>query len=481
MKRRQFLSQSACAALSGSALLNMLFHLRTVGSAIAASGAPIPDYKGLVCVFLKGGNDTNNVLIPTAAGDFAAYQAARGTLALGTAPASLNTAAYTTRTGDPRTFGFHPNLAGLKSLYDAGDLALIANAGSLVQPTTKATYGTVSLPPQLFSHSDQQVQWQSSVPDQVFSTGWGGRMADLMAAANTGLGAQISISITLAGANSFQVGVATSQYAVSTAGSVPFSGYGTSYANALNADGTYKATNQGERLKAFHSIMNLGRTNLFQGAHAGVINRAYDADRLLTAALSGITLSTTFPTTTLGSQLAMIAKLIRARENLSQRRQIFFCALDGFDTHDSQTTAHGPLLTELNDAIAAFQAEMNAASVAEKVTLFTASDFARTYTANKSDTTAGSDHAWGGHALVAGGAVNGANIYGRVADLTIGGNDDVPTSGGASRGRWIPTTSVDEYGATIAKWFGVTGAEMGTIFPNLGRFATPDLGFLQAV
>ena len=242
MNRRQFLSQSTCAALSSSAIFNTLFHLSAIGRAWAAAGDPITDYKGLVCVFLKGGNDSNNLLIPTAGANAAPYLQWRGALAV---PANTALAIDAPLTAQPsgNIYGFHPRFgdvtglanSGIRKLWNDQKLAVAANVGSLLYPTTKAQYqaGAVPLPPQLFSHSDQQVQWQHSVPDKPTATGWGGRMADLMAAANTALGAQISISMTLAGANSYQVGVATSAYAVGTNGSIPFTGYGDNYINAL--------------------------------------------------------------------------------------------------------------------------------------------------------------------------------------------------------------------------------------------------------
>lgn len=474
--RRAFMKQSLCGWIASSAAMSTLFHLKGIGSAIAANCGAIPDYKSLVCVFMRGGNDTHNWLTPVSGPNRTHYDAARGALAL---PAAgllpLAPATY----ADGSAYGLNPVLADLKPLFDNGRFAMVANVGTLVVPTTKTAYGAnaVPLPSQLFSHSDQQVQWQSSLPDQVFTTGWGGRLADLLVAANTALGAQISISITLAGLNNYQVGVATAPYAVSTAGSIPLSGYGTAYTNALNSDGSYTMNNPGSRLRAFRNLMAMGNTNLMQGAYASVVNRAYDADQLLTAALTGITIATPFPSSNLGGQLAMVAKLIAARERLCQKRQIFFVVLDGFDTHDNQTGTHNTLLANLNDSLSAFYAATVELGVENAVTTFGASDFSRTLTPNKSDpTTAGTDHAWGTHMFVMGGAVRGGDLYGRVPSLQVNGPDDVNTANG--RGRFIPTTSVDEYAATLAKWFGVTGTDLHTVFPNLSRFPQPDLGFM---
>ncbi len=476
ISRRRFLKQSACTLLTSSAVMNTLFHLKGIGSALAANCGPIPDYKSLVCVFMRGGNDTHNWLAPVSGANRTHYDDGRGVLALPSAGLlSLAPLTYS----DGSTYGLNPVLSSLKPLFDSGALAMVANVGTLVVPTTKTLYTAngVPLPAQLFSHSDQQIQWQSSLPDQSFTTGWGGRMADLLVAANNDLGAQISISMTLAGLNNYQVGVATAPYAVSTAGSIPLSGYGTAYANALNGDGSYKTNNQGARLRAFRDLMAMGNPNLMQGAYASVVNRAYDADQLLTAALTGITVATAFPPSLLGGQLGMVAKLIAAREHLCQKRQIFFVVLDGFDTHDNQAATHDALLADLNSSLAAFYTATVELGVQNQVTTFGASDFSRTLTPNKSDpTTAGSDHAWGTHMFVMGGAVKGGDIYGQVPSLQVNGPDDVNTTSG--RGRYIPTTSVDEYAATLAKWFGVTGPDLATVFPNLSRFPNPDLGFM---
>ena len=492
INRRSFLSRSLTTALSTSAVANTLFHLRGIGSALAAGGGDTTGYKGMVCLFLKGGNDSNNTIVPVSGANRAAYDAGRGVLAVSAASLSGTTIAPATY-NDGSTYAFHHKLPKLKQLFAGGDCAVVANVGTLVAPMTKADYQnrSVAVPPQLFSHSDQQVQWQSSVPDKPFTTGWGGRLGDLLSSWNENLGAQISISMTLAGANAFQVGNSSVQYAVTTGGSVSYYGYGTNYTNAfqpastqadkLNPDASdYSTTVEGRRMRAFQTIMNAGRTNLLESAYAGTQKRAYEKDILLSGALAGVTLTTVFPATGTGQQLQMIAKLIAARNTLCQKRQIFYAELNGFDTHDNQTSAGAggqePLLTELDDAVKAFYDAMVELGVQNEVTLFTSSDFSRTLTPNKTDATAGSDHAWGGHALVIGGAVNGNNIYGQMASLTLGGSSDVDT--GNSRGRYIPTTSVDEYAATLAKWFGVGSTEMATVFPNLSRFAHPDLGFM---
>ena len=488
MNRRHFLSRT----IATSAVANTLFHLRGIGSAIAAGGSSITGYKGLVCLFLKGGNDANNTIIPVTGANRTAYDAARGILSI--TPATLASTGITPATySDGNTYAFHHKLPKLRQLFNTGDCAVVANVGTLVAPMSKTDYTnhTVAAPPQLFSHSDQQVQWQSSVPDKPFTNGWGGRLADLLNVWNTDLGAQISISMTLAGANSFQVGSSTVQYAITTSGSVSYHGYGTNYASAfkvgatqadkLNPDPTdYSTTAEGKRMQAFQTIMNAGRTNLLQSSYADTQKRAYEKDILLASAISGVTLTTVFPTTSTGQQLQMIAKLIAARNTLCQKRQIFYAELSSFDTHDNQASTgaggHEVLLTEMDDAVKAFYDAMVELGLQNEVTLFTSSDFSRTLTPNKTDTTGGSDHAWGGQALVIGGAVAGNNIYGTMANLTVGGPSDVDTTN--ARGRYIPTSSVDEYAATLARWFGLGDSELDLVFPNLNRFPNRNLGFM---
>ena len=449
----------------------------------------------MVCLFLKGGNDSNNTIIPVTGANRTAYDAGRGSFLAVTAASLAGTTIAPVTYNDGSTYAFHHKLPKLKQLFTAGDCAVVANVGTLVAPMTKTDYQnrSVAVPPQLFSHSDQQVQWQSSVPDKPFSTGWGGRLGDLLQSWNEDLGAQISISMTLAGANSYQVGNSSVQYAVTTGGSVSYYGYGnpTGYASAFQAGATqadmlnpdpsdYSTSAQGRRMRAFQEIMNAGRTNLLQSAYAATQKRSYEKDILLSSALGGVTLTTVFPNTGTGQQMAMIAKLIAARNTLCQKRQIFYAELNGFDTHDNQANVNAggqePLLTELDDAVKAFHDAMIELGVQNEVCLFTSSDFSRTLTPNKADNTAGSDHAWGGQALVIGGAVNGNNIYGTMPNLTVGGPSDVDTSN--ARGRYIPTTSVDEFAGTLAKWFGVGSSELATVFPNLSRFPTPDLGFM---
>jgi len=445
--RRTFIRQAACAALTTTGILNTIFDLRRL------SAAPLDtsdDYKALVCLFLFGGNDANNVIVPHDANGYASYAAARGVLAI--PQASL--LPLTLQNGDGRDFGFHPNLAELQALFNQGKLGLVSNVGTLVAPVTRAQYlaGGAAVPPQLFSHADQSVQWQTSVPDVISKTGWGGRLADMLQSLNAG--SKISLNISIAGTNTFEVGNTVLPYSISPNGSVGLAGF----------DGS---ANANVRLQAFKDLLALPHNNLFEQAYSDTVSRSIAANDLLTSALIGIpAFQTVFPATSLGQQLNMIAKLIAARTNLSMKRQIFFCSVGGYDTHGDQLTGQANLLTELSQGLNAFYNATVELGVASQVTTFTASDFGRTYPTNGS----GSDHGWGSHQFVLGGAVQGGRLFGTFPTLAVNGPDDT------GQGRWIPTTSVDEFSATLATWFGVSASDLPTVLPNIGRFAHPNIG-----
>jgi uncharacterized protein (DUF1501 family) len=445
--RRTFIRQAACAALTTSGILNTIFDLRRLSAATIPNGS---DYRALVCLFLYGGNDANNVIIPHDANGYASYAAARGILAI--PQASL--LPLTLQNGDGRDFSFHPSLPELQGLFNQGHLGIVANVGTLVAPITRAQYlsGGAAVPPQLFSHADQSVQWQTSVPDHPGRTGWGGRMADVLHSLNGN--SQISLSISIAGTNTFEVGNVVLPYSVSSDGSIGLAGF----------DGS---ANANIRLQAFRDLLALPHNNLFEKAYSDTVTRAITANDLLTSALAGLPpLQTVFPATALAQQLNMVAKLIEARTNLGMRRQIFFCSVGGYDTHGDQLTGQANLLSELSQALNAFYSATIELGVAQDVTAFTASDFGRTFPTNGS----GSDHGWGSHQFVLGGAVQGGRLFGTFPTLAVNGPDDT------GQGRWIPTTSVDEFSATLATWFGVSNSDLSIVLPNIGRFAHPNLG-----
>jgi uncharacterized protein (DUF1501 family) len=476
--RRQFLG-SCCSAITGTAMLSTLAQLRVIGAAAKPDAAYSPstsnadtDYRALVCLFLLGGNDANNIIIPYDNNGYAAYAASRTALAL----TRDKVLPVTTRTTDGRSWALHPAFGmdqtgaadrGLKDLFDTGQMALLANAGTLLYPTSKQQYSarSVPLPPQLFSHNDQQVEWQSSLADRPFTSGWGGRLADLTNAFNQNN--SISMSISLAGQNSFQVARNVNQITVSSSGAILLSGASSNMTTAA-----------GVRTSAMNDILGTPNDHLFETAFAGVTQNAIGDSALLSTVLSGNpSFSTAFPTTSLGAQLRVIARLIAAAPQLGLKRQIFFARVGGYDLHDNQVDlantsigSHANLLADVSRSLRSFYDATVELGVANQVTSFTVSDFGRTYNTNGR----GSDHGWGSHHLIVGGSVRGGDLYGKMPDLTINGPDDT------GRGRWIPTTSVDEYSARLALWFGVSPTDLPTVLPNISRFnhTRPEMAFL---
>lgn len=480
LSRRKFVG-ACCAAVGATGMLSALAQLRLIGAvanpenssgATPTATALQSDFKALVCLFLAGGNDANNLIVPTDSATYAAYAAGRGALALPQA-ALLPIAP---RTSDGRTWGLHPALGtnpdgsangGIKALFDQGKMAVLANVGTLAYPLTQALYNSRPdlRPLQLFSHDDQQVEWQSSIADKPFTTGWGGRLADLTNAFNAN--SRISMAITLNGQNSFQVGRTVSQYAVGTKGAISLTG------SSSNAK-----TTPGIRTAALNDALAAQNVNLFETAFGGLTANALSNSALLASTLSGASPFASYFTglnSNLSQQLHMIARLVNAQGQLGLKRQIFFARIGGWDLHDSQVNlgntvngAHANLLRDVSQSITAFYNALNSIGAQDQVTTFTASDFGRTYNTNGD----GSDHGWGSHHFVVGGAVKGGDIYGRMPTFAINGPDDT------GRGRWIPTTSVDEYSGTLARWFGVSATDLPVVLPNVTRFANPDLGFM---
>lgn len=473
--RRQFIRQAACAALGTAALTSAIRDLRFMNAAVAQSN--IADYKALVCIFLQGGNDSNNLILPTIQSEYNNYAAIR-TPVLAIPQSSI--LPISSLTSDGHEYGLHPSCPELQTLFGEGKLALLFNTGTLVYPITRAQYqsGALSKPPQLFSHADQVTQWQTSIPDRAPLTGWGGRCADLLAAVQPG--APISLSVTLAGSNTFEIGNNVAQYSVSTSGAIALSGL------------------SGARLQALTNVLGLPNQNLQEQAYSGVALHSINSGAILNNAIAATGAANywtvPFPTTitppaggnaftsSLSPQLKMIARLIEAGHRstasggFGMKRQIFFCGVGGYDLHTNQTPgpgnttvgSHANLLAELSQTMLAFQRAMEQLGLPGNVTAFTASDFGRTFPSNGQ----GSDHGWGSHHLILGGAVKGQRTYGTFPTLAINGPDDTST------GRWIPTTSIDQYFATLASWFGVDNSNLATVFPNLGRFSTGNLGFV---
>ncbi|HKP73412.1 MAG TPA: DUF1501 domain-containing protein [Pyrinomonadaceae bacterium] len=459
--RRDFLRQAGCALVGGAAIASGVEQFGLI-NAIAQGSSAATDYKALVCIFLSGGNDGNNTVVPVDA-EYASYNSVRGASGLAIAQASLLPVNPTSG----RQFGFHPSMPELKTLFDNHQLAVVANVGPLVEPLTRATYqnGSGKRPYQLFSHSDQVAQWQTSVSSTATQTGWGGRTADRAATLN---GAAtfpqvISVagtSIFATGANTRPLGLPDSRTALSSA--LPLTMSGTSAEVAA-------------RRSAYDQLRTLDLGATLVKASRDVTEQAIQTSIALASA--NTTLTTAFPDTTLGFQLEQVARLVKLRDTLSVKRQIFFCTLGGFDTHSGQTAANGQgaLLAQVSQAMKAFYDATVELGVQNSVTSFTLSDFGRTLQpAGTGAGVVGSDHGWGNHQFILGGAVRGGDFYGRFPTLALGGPDDTDT-----RGRWIPTTSVEQYAATLASWYGLTASDIPLVFPLIGRFASANLGFMS--
>jgi uncharacterized protein (DUF1501 family) len=466
--RRDFLRQTGCAALGAGVLAASLQDFGLV-HALAQSSAS--DYRALVCVFLNGGNDGNNTVVPTD-DRYAIYSAERAGAGLALAPAGQPNGLLQL---DGTPYGLHPSLGGIRDIYNAGRCAVLLNAGPLVEPVTKAAYHSSASkrPQQLFSHSDQIAQWQSSVSNGVSTSGWGGRVADRGAALN-GL-VNFPQIVTIAGIQLFVTGVVTRPLAIAPA-PTPLSG-------VLPLTMTGTAAETAPRRAAFDQIRSGAEGTLVRAA-ADVVDSALQTSAALSNA--NVTVSTPFPATTLGNQLQQTALLIKACSDqspanpLRMKRQIFFCSLGGFDTHARQglnVGTHATLLADVGQSIRAFYDEMSAQGNGERVTTFTLSDFGRTFQPAGGVGGAGTDHAWGNNHFVVGGAVRGGT-YGTYPTLQRGGPDDTDF-GSNPRGRWIPTVSVEQYGATLATWYGLSQSDLTTAFPFLNRFPTADLGFMQ--
>jgi uncharacterized protein (DUF1501 family) len=414
--------------------------------ALAQSG---PNYRALVCVFLFGGNDSNNTVIPMDDTNYKAYQSIRGSLALS---GSSLTPTVTSNTGAP--FAFHAKLAEVASMFSSKELAVVANVGPLVQPLTRSQYQSAQaaqIPLNLFSHSDQQLAWQTSIAQGHSPTGWAGRAADYIASANVNT-SSFPPFFSVAGNSIEGIGTQTQPVALAPGAKLNLQGP----ASGISAINSLLTTESG--------------VNLVQAANDTLSNSIKDAAALASALGKSTALKTVFPTTSIGQQLQQVAQIIQVQSYLGMTRQIFFCSLGGFDTHAGELEAHNTLYPQLSPALLAFYNATQELGMAENVTTFTESDFSRTF---QPTTTDGSDHAWGSHHLVLGGAVQGGQIFGQFPTFELAGPNDTDT-----RGRWIPTTSIDQYGATLCSWFGIPSTALATVFPNLANFPTSNIGFL---
>ncbi|MCZ2496841.1 DUF1501 domain-containing protein [Xylophilus sp. Kf1] len=466
--RRAFLLRSGQLALTGTALPFAL-NLAAMGEAAAFDAT---DYKALVCVFLIGGNDHANTVVPFDAAGHARYAAIRGPIALSRnalLPTLLNPL---TPLSDGRQLALHPSLGRLGALFHAGKAAVQLNVGPLVVPLTRSQYASADVarfprPPKLFSHNDQQSVWQSLAPEGA-TAGWGGRIGDLALASN---GKATFTCISTAGNAVFLSGRTALQYQVGPSGAIPIVALKTAPYGLAGVK------------NAMNTLLQQPRAHLMEDEYNRVTARSIAAESVVTAAIGPTsTLSTVFPPGPLGDQLKVVARMIAARGAFGARRQVFFVGMGGYDTHDNLLATHAGLLDSLGQSLDAFYNATVEMGLARQVTAFTASDFGRTLAHNGG----GSDHGWGGHHFVVGGAVRGQDFYGTAPPVSVGNTATADDQWHVGQGRLLPSTSVDQYAATLASWFGVADAELAGLLPNLGNFGAAagrpdyprDLGFM---
>ena len=454
LQRREFLRRASALGGAGAAAPWAL-NLAALGEA-AAQTAP-SDYKALVCVFLYGGNDYGNTVIPYDTPNHAAYQTIRQTLAI--PRDQLAATALTPRVALPgaRQLALAPQMVRLKTIFDAGKLGVLLNVGTLVQPTTLAQYKaqSVPLPPKLFSHNDQQSVWQASTPEGAIS-GWGGRLGDQFLGAN---GNATFTCINVSGNAVFMAGQQAVQYQMSTNGAVAINGVTRPlYGSQACAD-------------ALRSLITAERSHWMEQELNRVVSRSVNAQSIVASALNTLpALNTVFDSTnSLATQLQMVAKMIAARSSMGAKRQVFFVSIGGFDLHDFLPDQHPGLLRKVSEALGSFYDATVELGVSNQVTAFTASDFGRTLSSNGD----GSDHGWGSHHFVLGGAVQGGRFWGQAPVVAVNGPDDV------GQGRLLPSSSVDQLGATLASWMGVPATDLSRVMPQISNYTQKDLGFFQ--
>jgi uncharacterized protein (DUF1501 family) len=494
--RRDFLIKSGCA-LGMTALATQFRHFGLM-SALAqkvddTSNAAVPgDYRALVCIFMAGGNDGNNMVIPNHAdgtiSNYTSYSNVRAASTLAIPQASL--LPVTVPRMNNLSYGLHPSLGiqtqngttivnnGIHELFGLNKMAVVTNVGTLVAPMTRAQWqaNSVQRPYQLFSHSDQVNQYQSGRSDTQSFTGWGGRLSDQRTQPDNPSGL-IPMITSIAGAQLFTAGQSTLPMAIAAAP--------TGLNQVLNPAGFNTTAPSIARLNAFNQLRSQDLSSDVVRAASHVTDQAMQANAALAVPAE---VTVVFPNSNLGNQLKQVARLIKKRGDLTVNRQIFYVQIGGFDTHNSQNAANGQtgLFTTLSQAMRAFYEEMVVQGLSDKVTQFTMSDFSRTFSPAGTGAIVGTDHAWANHHFVVGGALTAADFYGvntsngtPFPTLTTNGPDDADSGTGA-RGRWIPTTSVEQYAATLARWYGLPEANMVDVFPKIANFPVNNLGFMQA-
>ncbi|HZE10062.1 MAG TPA: DUF1501 domain-containing protein [Burkholderiales bacterium] len=447
--RRQFLKTASLVSLAGAAS-PLALNLAAIG---AASAQAAPAYRAIVCLFLNGGNDHSNTFIPYDQPSYDQYFAARDSIAIARDQLTPTATAAVASQGG-RQFAFHPSLTGFKTLWDQGKLAVVANVGPLVTPTTKTQYNnrSVPLPPKLFSHNDQQTAWQADhAAGEGARLGWGGRVGDILAGQNTNA---LFTCISASGSAVYLSGNSVLQYQVSSSGAISISSITGNLFGSTSASAGYRSL----------LTRSTAGANLVEDEIGVITNRSITAnDQLRTALPAASTLVPAIPANNgLASQLSVVARIIAARGTLGTSRQVFFVSIGGFDSHDFLLTQHVDRMNQVNAAVNAFYAWLVQMSIQDQVTVFTASDFGRTLTSNGD----GSDHGWGSHHFVVGGSVLGGEVYGSFIPTTFGTSVDV------GQGSMIPGLAVDQYAATFARWLGVSDTDVPLILPNVGNFGT---------
>ncbi len=454
--RRTFLRRSGRLALAGGAMPFAL-NLAAMGEAAAFDAT---DYKALVCLFMHGGNDYANSVVTYDTDSYNKYSAARPGIALGRASLGATVLNPTTALPNGRQYALHPSMTGMANLFNTGQAAVQLNVGPLVAPTTRVGYSSNDrranpLPPSLFSHNDQQSIWQSSSPEGS-TVGWGGNLGDLAQASNS---TSLFTCISVSGNAVFLSGDTALQYQIGTNAAVRI--------NSVS-DNVYGSSAVRD---AMRTLAESASPQVLENEYTTVTRRAISAEGLITRGLNAnpatnAPFSAFTNNNPLAAQLRMVARIIASRSTLGAKRQVFMVSMGGFDSHDNLLGAHPGLLGNVSGALTEFHAATRALGIADKVTAFTASDFGRTLASNGD----GSDHGWGSHHFVVGGAVRGQSFYGSAPPVSLGNTAAADDQWHVGQGRLLPSTSVDQYAATMARWFGVADSELNQILPNIGRF-----------
>jgi uncharacterized protein (DUF1501 family) len=458
ISRRSFIGEASCAAIGTTTLFSSILNLGMANVLASPIQPNTGDYKALVCILLSGGNDSFNMLIPTG-GEYSEYATVRSNLAipqneiLGLNPITPGI-----------QLGIHPDMPEVQQLFQQGKVAFLSNVGTLVEPTTKAQIidGSVELPVGLLSHADQVMHWQTSFPQERSNIGWGGKMADIIQSMNSNQ--DISMNISLSGNNIYQSGNETIAYTInSDTGSIGILGYD-------EPDIFHQLMTSG-----VNSLLNQQYQDVFKQSYSTVVKNSIESNELFNSAITQVApFNTTFSDNYVSQSLQMIARSIAAQDDLGMQRQTFFLSIGGWDNHDELINNQSALLTQLSTALNEFYSALDEISMNDSVTTFSISDFARTLTSNGN----GTDHGWGGNAMIMGGSVKGQEIYGNYPSLALG--NDLEIGGGII----LPTTSADEYFAELALWFGVSQFDLPVILPNIGNFydvgsGNNPIGFMQ--